>query len=241
MKVSLKKAWKNEYFQTAFVVGLVVALVFGFWYGSQFVLNTEIPPALAVVSGSMDTVSDGRTPGWTHPFARTLQIGDLIIIQGVPAEDLKTSYPDSDIIVYQRPDDPSELIVHRITEATMIDGKMYFFTKGDGNPPVTWPAQLTPYMYDQWTNPDSNIPKGAVSEDLVVGKVVMRVPLIGYVPMSIQYAASQLGIADFNFAIPLIILLIILLVIVEFIIPMLRQKQNRQNEEGSQRPAENST
>ena len=79
---------KNEYLQTAVVILLIVMVVFGFWYGSQAVLNTSIPPALAVVSGSMDTVPDGTSSGWLHPFSRTLQIGDLIIIQGVSADTL---------------------------------------------------------------------------------------------------------------------------------------------------------
>jgi signal peptidase I len=221
---SIKKIWKNEYIQTGLVVVIVVTLVFGFWYGSQLVFNTKIPPALAVISGSMDIVSDGRTPGWAHPFARTLQKGDLIIIQGVDPTELNVSYPDSDIIVFHRPDNPNELIVHRITGTTTIDGKLYFYTKGDGNPPVDWPATLMPYMYDQWYNSDPSIPQGAVSEDLVVGKVIMRVPLLGYIPM---FMHDVLGVNNNNLVIPIIVLLIIILIIAEFVIPIVRQKGKR--------------
>jgi len=53
LTATIKKLWKNEYFQTAVVVALIVAVIFGFWFGSQLVLNTKIPPALAVISGSM--------------------------------------------------------------------------------------------------------------------------------------------------------------------------------------------
>ena len=148
MTASPKKIWKNENFQAAIVVVVIVVVVFGFWYGGQVVLNTKIPPALAVVSGSMDTISDGRTEGYTHPFACTLQIGDLIIIQGVNPKDLKTNYPNSDIIVFHNPETPGELIVHRIAATTIIDGKLYFYTKGDGNPTVTWPNPIEPNMYD---------------------------------------------------------------------------------------------
>jgi signal peptidase I len=185
LTATVKKLWKNDYVQTAIVILLIVTVVFGFWYGSQAILNTSIPPALAVVSGSMDTISDGASPGWTHPLDRTLQIGDLIIIQGVDPDKLNTDYPNSDIIVFHRPDNPSELIVHRIVSTTMIDGKLYFFTKGDGNPPVTWPESQEG-MYDKWINSNSSIPIGAVNQDLVVGKVIMRIPLIGYLPMFVQ-------------------------------------------------------
>jgi cell shape-determining protein MreD len=226
-----KKMWKNEYFQTAIVVVLVVTLVFGFWYGSQLVFNTKIPPALAVVSGSMDTVSDGRMAGWTHPFARTLQIGDLIIIQGVDPKTLSTNYPESDIIVFHRPDNPSELIVHRIAAKTNIDGVLHFFTKGDGNPPVTWPSPLSPYMYDQWYNANISVPQGAVSQDLVVGKVIMRIPLIGYIPM---FMHDVLGVNNNNLVIPIIVLLIILLIIAEFVIPLLKHKEKQPKKEASE-------
>jgi len=220
---STKRLWKKQYFQTVVAVVLIVAAVFGFWYGSQAALNTEIPPALAVVSGSMDTISDGRSQGWAHPFARTLQIGDLIVIQGVDAKDLKTNYPDSDIIVFQRPDNPSELIVHRIVATRTIDGKLYFFTKGDGNsPPDTWPTVPQSYEYDHWYNSDASIPQGAVSQDLVVGKVIMRVPLIGYIPMFIQ---RVIGDNSRLTVMPIIVMLITLIVIIEFVVPLLRRKQ----------------
>lgn len=197
-------------------------VVFGFWYGSQAVLNTSIPPALAVVSGSMDTVPDGTSSGWLHPFSRTLQIGDLIIIQGVSADTLNTNYPNSDIIVFRRPDNPSELIVHRIVSSTTINGKLYFFTKGDGNQPVTWPGYQEG-MYDKWIINNLSIPIGAVSEDLVVGKVIMRVPLIGYLPMFVQSITGN----NSAIIIPIIIIIIIILLIVEFVIPLLKRKEKQ--------------
>ena len=222
MAAIVRKLLKNEYVQTATVILLIVAVIFGFWYGSQAILNTNIPPVLAVVSGSMDTISDGATPGWTHPFSRTLQIGDLIVIQGVEAETLNTNYPNSDIIVYHRPDNPDELIVHRIVSSTVIDGKIYFFTKGDGNPPIKWPNS-TDSMYDKWISTDPNIPTGAISEDLIIGKVLMRIPLIGYLPMLVQSAIGN----NSTIIIPIIAAIIILLVIVEFIIPLFKHKKTQ--------------
>ena len=220
MNPTIKRLWKNEYFQTAVVIVLIVTVVFGFWFGAQAVFNTEIPPALAVISGSMDMVSP-YDQGWEHPFAPTLQIGDLIIIQGVNPADLNANYPNSDIIVFHRPDNPSELVVHRIVNETTIDGKLYFFTKGDGNPPVKYPA-YQPNMYDGWSSNNSSIPQGAVSQDLVVGKVVMRIPLVGYIPMIIQDNLGGGAVA--NVVIPIVVIIIVMLVIVEFILPLLRKK-----------------
>ena len=101
---------KNETVQTIVVISLILLVVFGFWYGSQLILNTKIPPALAVVSGSMCIPYDGACDGWTHPFTKTLHIGDIIIIQGVNPKDLNTNYPNSDTIVFHRPDNPDELV-----------------------------------------------------------------------------------------------------------------------------------
>ena len=69
-----------------------------------------------------------------HPFNRTLNVGDIIIIQGVDPETLNTNYPNSDIIVYKKPADPEDTpIVHRIVASYEINGTLYFQTKGDGN------------------------------------------------------------------------------------------------------------
>ena len=222
MTSTTKRLWKNDYFQTVIVVVLIAGIVFGFWYGSQIALNTKIPPALAVISGSMCIPYDGPCDGWTHPFDRTLHIGDIIIIQGVNPKDLKTDYPKSDIIVFHRPDNPDELIVHRIVSTTTIDGKLYFFTKGDGNSyPDTWPTIPKASEYDSWNSGNASIPQGAVSQDLVEGKVLMRVPWIGHIAI---FMHDVLGVNNRYVVIPVIVVLLILLVIIELVEPLLRKK-----------------
>jgi signal peptidase I len=205
------KLWKNETFQTVLTIVLIVLVVFGFWYGSQAVLNTR-NPLLVVVSGSMDTISDGQTEGYTHPFARTLQRGDLIIIQGVNPAILRANYPNSDIIVFHEPTDPSTLIVHRIVAVEVINGTYYFRTKGDGNPVHRWPNPIAPDEYDAW---------GWVPQNEIVGKVITRIPLVGYIDIETRKT---------NLIIPLIVLAIIILIVVEFILPLLRGKKTPPNE-----------
>jgi signal peptidase I len=207
---TIKRLWKNEYFQTAVVIGIIIIVVFGFWYGSQLVLNTPYP-ALAVVTGSMCIPYDGACDGWSHPFARTLHVGDLIIVQGVNPADLNADYPNSDIIVFHRPGNPDELIVHRIAAEEVVNGTIYFYTKGDGNPTDKWPNPIQPSEYDPW---------GRVSQDQVVGKVVMRIPWLGQV---VLFMRNSLGL-------PIVIALIIILVIVEFVAPVLKGKKTPQQQ-----------
>jgi len=187
---TIPKIWENEYVKTAIMVILIIGVVFGFWYGSQLVLNTQYP-ALAVASGSMCKLHRMNCDGWSHPFSQTLHIGDLIIIQGVAPEEIEGApYPDGDIIVFHQPSAGGELIVHRaIKKEIRSDGEIYFTTKGDGN-----------------TGPDS-VP---VPEDQVIGKVILRIPWIGHIALFLHNSSG----------IFIIIILIVILVIVEFVIPM---------------------
>lgn len=208
---AIKKLWQNDYFKTAFIIGLIVALVLGFFFGLQLVLNTPYP-ALTVESGSMCVPYDGLCDGWSHPFSQTLHIGDILIVQGVNPKDLNVNYPNSDIIVFREPGNlAGKLIVHRIVEKQEIDGKLYFQTKGDGNG-LEWPAIPPVNEYDPWSGGQG------VSEDLVVGKVIMRVPWFGHITLFMR---------NNPWGLPLVIALILLLVIIEFVIPLVRDKKKR--------------
>jgi len=211
LTAALKKLWKNGYFQTAVIIGLVAVAIFAVWYGSQAVLNTPYPVS-AVESGSMCVSYGAACDGWAHPFDYTLHTGDLIIVQGVDPQDLNVDYPDSDIIVFHGPSNPTELIVHRIISKQEIDGTLYFETKGDGNGNV-WPS--TPeYGLDYWNGYPDGIP-----EDLVVGKVIMRVPWVGHLAL---FMRSSVGV-------PLVVVLILLVVVVEFVLPLFRRKTPSEN------------
>jgi len=212
---SLKKMWKNDYFKTVIAIVLIVAIVLGFLVGLQAVLHTP-DPALTVESGSMSIPYDGTDNFWAsieHPFYRTLSIGDIIIVEGVKPKDLNTNYPNSDIIVFHSPDDPSLLIVHRIISSEAINGTIYFETKGDGNGNF-WPQKPTSGL-DPW---DFNNPPG-VNQNMVVGKVVMRIPWFGWITLFMR---------DNSWGLPVVIALILLLVIVEFVVPILREKKPEQ-------------
>lgn len=204
----------NEYVRTAVVIGLVVALVLGGYFGLVLALGTETPVRV-VESGSMCTSMYG-CDGWSDVFEQTLHVGDLIFIQKVPAEELNANYPDSDIIVYDKPaqsgNPDSTPIVHRIVAKYKVDGVWYFQTKGDGNG-EHWPAPVSSTEYDSntlWSTGEG------VPEEHVLGKVILRVPYVGWVTLLMR---------NTPWALPLGIFLILLLVVVEFVYPALKAKK----------------
>lgn len=217
-----KSVWRNEYVKSAVVIGLIVAVVLGFFFGLQFALGTPVPVRV-VESGSMCIPYDGACDGWSHPFAQTLHVGDIIVIQQVNPADLNVNYPNSDIIVYENPSDPSATpIVHRIVGKYALNGTLYFQTKGDGNGDK-WPATPSPQEYDSrtlWSNNGQGVP-----QNLVIGRVVMRIPYFGWVTLFLR---------NNPWGLPVIIGLILLLVVIEFIIPIIRKNSKLEQETKNQ-------
>jgi signal peptidase len=123
---TLKKLWKNEYFQTAITIALILIIVLGLYYGAQAALGTEYP-ALAVASGSM---------------LPTLNIGDLIIVQKIDPAKINAD-PEGltgDILVYKR---RNELIVHRAVNIRKGENNIYWITtRGDNTftNDIEWPS-----------------------------------------------------------------------------------------------------
>lgn len=198
-----KRVWKNEYFQTAVMILVILGVVWGFWYGSRWVLNTDYP-MLAVASGSMSLPKDVPDDGWSRPFAPTLHTGDLILIQGVKAEDVfaaplnESGGRSGDILVFHVPGS-DELIVHRAIENVTLGGEIYFVTQGDHN---------------QGPGPYSPTPASSV-----IGRVVLRVPWIGHLAL---YMRNSTGIV-------IIVALIVVLVVVEFVLPAVTHKKPENN------------
>jgi signal peptidase I len=218
-----EKNQRKGYVKSAIAIIVIVGLVLGFFVGVGLVLNTPTP-ALVVESSSM-SIPYNFMPGppyplsyvlltLEHPFAKTLNVGDLIIIQKVNPKDLNTNYPDSDIIVYENPTDPSSTpIVHRIVASYEINGTLYFQTKGDGNG-YKWPAVPPASEYDSNSIYPGN--GQGLPQNLVLGKVVLRIPYVGWITLLVK---------DNPLILPAIIAIIMLLVALEFIIPILRKKK----------------
>ncbi len=160
---TFKKILENEYIEMAVTILLVIAIVFGFWYGSQLVLNTP-NPALAVVSTSMQP---------------TLNVGDLIIVQGVDPAHINAQYTTGDIVVFEHPK-TGDLIVHRAVKLENRSDGYWITTHGDNNRPS----------------------EESFHESDLIGKVVAKIPYIGNFTLIIQ------ALGDIYFFIVLMIILV---------------------------------
>ena len=185
---TFKRIWKNEYFQTVIMIVLMVVIVFGFWYGSQLVLNTQYP-ALAVVSTSM---------------LPTLNVGDVIIVQGVSVTQINANYTIGDIVVFRRPipSDPEYRIVHRaVNKVQNSDGTWTITTHGDNNP----------IGYNEEFN----------SKNLI-GKVIARIPYMGNFPLFV----NALG----NFYYCIIVIIIVINILISLLFDTDEEKKSTEEE-----------
>jgi signal peptidase I len=212
------KIRRNEYFKSAIVILLIVSVVLGIYFGVQFALGTAVPIRV-VESGSMCVPYDGLCNGWSHPFEQTLHVGDIIVIQNVNPADLNANYPNSDVIVYENPTNPTATpIVHRIVEKYKDNGTLYFQTKGDGNG-QKWPKIPSHQEYDSLTLWSTG---QGVPQNHVIGKVVMRIPYFGWITLFLR---------NNTWGLPAVVALILLLVVLEFIIPIVKSKRSKPQEE----------
>ncbi|MDR1993890.1 MAG: hypothetical protein LBQ98_10460 [Nitrososphaerota archaeon] len=212
-----QKITRNDYIKMVGLIVAVILIVAGFFVGLGFVLNIDVPVRV-VESGSMCVPYNDLCDGGSHVFEHTLHVGDIIIIQGVDPKDINANYPNSDIIVYQNPINPSDTpIVHRVVTSYEENGILYFQTKGDGNPTVKWPNPITEQDYDSnilWHNGGQGVP-----EDQVIGRVVMRIPWFGHITLFLRYNPWGL---------PLIIALILAVMVLEFL--PIRKKKTKEIE-----------
>jgi signal peptidase I len=152
-----------------FVVYPALGLVFGTPY-----------PIVAVVSGSMEHHPGSFDDWWatqngdvtaeeyyatlgitkeqfqTFSFKNGFNTGDIMILRGVKAQDIEIG----DIIVFRSSNkDP---IIHRVIEKDLNDDSVTVSTKGDNNP----------RSYDF---------ESEITEDVIIGKAIFRLPFLGYI------------------------------------------------------------
>lgn len=143
----LNELLENELIKTLLLMCLVVVSVLIFRTALVASLETEYP-LHTPISPSMEP---------------TLNIGDLLILQGVADSEKVNAHPENgDIIVFRQPTNPDVFIVHRAIGKSqdLANGEYYLRTKGDNNSSA-----------DPWK----------VTEDHLIGKVVWRIPLLGYI------------------------------------------------------------
>ncbi len=106
----------------------------------------------------------------------TLGVGDFILVGQIDdfEEVVAESMPEGEIIVFLRPGSTNEYIVHRAVEKYFMNGEWQYVTKGDNN------------------NVQDSRP---VSETRVVGKVVGKIPVLGYFPLFIKTSRGFIFVA----------------------------------------------
>jgi len=173
---------KSEFVKTAILLLIAVISVAVFWLALRAAFRTEYP-LHAVISGSM---------------IPSLHIGDLVVVQGGldPCE-VYAAPGTGDIIVFRKPTDPDEFIVHRAVNKVYRGSSWFFKTKGDNN-----------LGSDPWEVP----------EDYVIGKLVGRVPLLGYFKI---FLGTPGGLA-------VIIVLILILLFMDYI-PLKKREAKAEN------------
>ena len=125
-----------------------------FMFVMQRALNTPYP---------LETVRTGS-------MVPTLNVGDLIVVQGIPFSEVN----NSEIIVFHSPYDYSTLIVHRVVGIETHQNQTYFSTKGDANGgPDPWQVLETDF----------------------VGKVISIYPGVGWFFITLDYIRPVLWVA----------------------------------------------
>ncbi|MFQ6068813.1 MAG: S26 family signal peptidase [Candidatus Bathyarchaeia archaeon] len=210
----LSQLLKNDYIQTIILAIILFVGVFAFWFGLRLAFQSDFP-LLAVASGSMEP---------------NLYRGDLIIVQGIsdfselhvglytfpngtlnpnPGEAVVYYHPESDRpppIYLPIAGTEAHLIVHRAVEKNQLEnGTWEFETKGD----ASWGSS-----YDPW---------GPIRQDLIVGKVVGKVPWLGHIPLFMhENPISATLIIGFLF---------VVLIIVDFVFPEKEDEKTKGQEE----------
>jgi signal peptidase I len=191
-KTTLGKIWYfiwEDDSALSWIVNIILAIVlikFVIYPGLGLLLGTGFP-IVAVVSDSMEHEDIARQntisfDSWWQihadfynsknvtisefkkfPFKNGFNKGDLMVLVGTSPE--KTSIGDVIVFMAGRPDP----IIHRVVEIKIIEGVYVYETKGDNNQ-----KQIESYWLDE----------KKVTENLIVGKAVLRIPYFGWVKIA---------------------------------------------------------
>lgn len=191
----MSRLWKKRYMRTAFPVLLILGSLVPFWFGLRATFKSDYP-LFPIECGSMSP---------------TLNIGDLVVVQGLSnASEIKANEKtEGDIILFRKPSNPNELIIQRAINKTLINGVWYIRTQGDNEPsPARW--SMGQKVEDTWGD-------GYFHEKFLIGKVVGKIPILGYIPLSVS-AFLRTPEAVF-------LLMVFLLIVVLFKYPSLQKKK----------------
>ena len=196
VKTDIRKIWYFIWEDNSiwsWIVNVILAFVlikFIVYPGLGFLLTTS-HPVVAVVSESME--HNLRFDDWwekngkwysengiskkgfeTFSLKNGFNEGDIMILVGRESKDIVIG----DVIVFiSSRKDP---IIHRVVDKTQTDSKYHFKTKGDNNgEPIK----------------TSLLDETKISEDIIIGKAIIRVPLLGYIKIWFVGILEIIGLA----------------------------------------------
>ena len=196
VKTGIRKIWYFIWEDNSiwsWIVNVILAFVlikFIVYPGLGFLLTTS-HPVVAVVSESME--HNLRFDDWwkkngnwyiengisregfeTFSLKNGFNEGDIMILVGRESKDIVIG----DVIVFiSSRKDP---IIHRVVDKTQTDSKYYFKTKGDNNgEPIK----------------TSLLDETKISEDIIIGKAIIRVQLLGYIKIWFVGILEIMGLA----------------------------------------------
>lgn len=176
VKKNLKKVWhflwEEESLASYIIFILIAFLVLRFIAFPGFLYFSGYSDVAAVVSPSMvhNDLTNHTFYGWLAfnkissegwPFMNGLNVGDVIFVKKVPAEEIKVG----DIVLFYS---TQGQIIHRVVEIKNEGGAYYYTTKGDAN---TVSMDL-----------EKNL-----TYDMIKGKLMTKVPYFGYPKVALTY------------------------------------------------------
>ena len=209
LRQKFKNLRKNGIFATLLLLLVILIANFAIQGALTLILKTD-RPLHTPISGSMEP---------------TLNIGDLLIVQGgVTGESVYAHPGDGDIIIYHDPRDYNGIpIVHRAVDKYEVDSVWYIVTKGDNNPTV-----------DDWRwygfPVGGNYSVAGHPESYIVGKVIFKIPYLGYILRAFDETAINLGAFVISLRQLLIVILLVALVYLELANPEEKPKKPKETE-----------
>ena len=179
----------------SWVVNIVLAVIlikFIIYPGLGLILDTNFP-VVAVVSGSMDHHGDNLDEWWSenkafylsqgitkdmfeeYPFSNGFNKGDLMVLVGIEPDEIEKGM----VVVFMG--GKNYPIIHRV----VVLEEDHLETKGDANK-----LQFTPQ-----TDPDHILDETNISYNAIVGKAVIRIPILGWIKIIFSIVLGWFGLS----------------------------------------------
>ena len=197
----IKNLRKNGLVTTLLLLLLVLLANFVIQGALTLILKTPTP-LHTPISGSMEP---------------TLNIGDLLIIQGgITGKSVYAHLGDGDIIIFHDPRDYNGIpIVHRAIDKYQVGDIWYIVTKGDHNGRSLYDYENGADDWSSYFPSGGNYSKAGIPESYIIGKVIFRIPYLGYVLRAFDETTVSLGIFAITLRQFLIIILLVAFVYLE--------------------------